>query len=68
MKSKTYLVSGQQPLPQTKPTNSLASGGLTRSEIDSLRQKKKQLNDYGLKAFTKRMQEREMTVAPHTKR
>lgn len=47
--------SGQKPLPPTKQTTSLASGRLTRSEIDSLRLKKKQLNDYGLKAFRRKM-------------
>lgn len=56
MKSTKYSESEQKPLRQTKPTTLSASDRLTRSEIDSLRQKKKQLNDYGLKAFRDRMQ------------
>ncbi len=56
MKSKKYSELEQKRLLQTKPTILSASERLTRSEIDSLRQKKKQLNDYGLKAFSDRMQ------------
>ncbi len=60
MKSKTSLASEQRHLPQTKPTTLLVSDRLTRSEIDLLRQKKKQLNDYGLKAFREKMRENGM--------
>lgn len=57
MKSKTSLESKWKPLQQTKPATLSVSSQLTRSEIDFLRQKKKQLNDYGLKAFKDKIEE-----------
>jgi hypothetical protein len=41
--------------PPTKPTISLASARLTRSEIDSLRQGKKRIAAYAQKAFKDRV-------------
>lgn len=58
MKSKTSLESKcKSPLKQIKPNILSDSNWLTRSEIDSLRQKKKQLNNYGLKAFKDKVEE-----------
>ena len=51
MKSKKSSASSPLLSPPTKPTTSLASARLTRSEIDSLRQGKKQIADYAQKAL-----------------
>jgi len=51
MKSKKSSASIPLPSPQMKPATSLASARLTRSEIDSLRQGKKQIADYAQKAL-----------------
>lgn len=55
MKSKISLESEKKHSPRMKPAILSVSDRLARSEIDSLRQKKKQLNDYGLKAFKDRV-------------
>jgi hypothetical protein len=55
MKSNKSLGSSPLPSPPTKPTTSLASARLTRSEIDSLRQGKKQIADYAQKALKDRV-------------
>ena len=46
MKSSKSSASMLTPSPQMKPSTSLDSARLTKSEIDSLRQKKKLISDY----------------------
>ena len=46
MKSSKSSASMLTPSPQMKPSNSLDSARLTKSEIDSLRQNKKLISDY----------------------
>lgn len=48
-------VSISQPSQQTKPTTLLALEPLTRSEIDALRQKKRQISDYYQKVLSKQI-------------
>ena len=55
MKSKMTLESKGKHSSTIKPAIFSAPDRLTREEIDSLRRKKKQLNDYGLKAFKDRV-------------
>lgn len=52
-KSDNSLVSKQKPLQQMRRTTLLASGTLTRLEIDALRQKKKHISDYYQKELSK---------------
>ena len=51
MKSKNSSESTQKPLPQQKPDTSTVSDMLTPSEIEQLRQSKKDANTYFQKAF-----------------
>lgn len=51
MKSENSLASTQKPLPQQKPDTSLVSEMLTPSEIEQLRQSKRDDNAYFQKAF-----------------
>lgn len=51
MKSEKSSASNQQPSPPMKQDTSLVSEQLTKSEIDSLRQKKKSISDFVLKAL-----------------
>jgi hypothetical protein len=55
MKSNKSSVSTPPPSPPTKPTTSLVFARLTRSEIDSLRQGKKQISAYAQKALQDRV-------------
>lgn len=57
MKSKKSSTSIPLPSPQMKPAISSASARLTRSEIDSLRQGKKQIADYAQKALKDKVSE-----------
>ena len=52
MKSKKSLELSQAPLLPTRQTISSVSSRLTRSEIDSLRQGKKQISDYAQKVLS----------------
>jgi len=51
MKSENSSKSTQKPLPQQKPDTSLVSETLTPSEIEQLRQEKKENSAYFQKAF-----------------
>lgn len=56
MKSSMILDSRGKPLTPIKTAIFSVPERLTREEIDSLRRKKKQMNDYGLKAFKDRVE------------
>jgi hypothetical protein len=51
MKSQKFSASPQVPSQPTKQATLLVSDRLTRSEIDSLRQGKKQISDYAQKVL-----------------
>ncbi len=51
MKSENSSASSQKPLPQQKPDTSSASEMLTLSEIEQLRQEKKEDHAFFQKAF-----------------
>ena len=51
MKSENSSASSRKPLPQQKPDTSPVSEMLTPSEIEQLRQEKKELAAYEPKAF-----------------
>ena len=64
MKSENSLESTQKPSPQQKLDTSSTSRMLTPSEIEQLRQEKRELADYAQKAFAHLRQKQESGV-PH---
>ncbi len=56
MKSEPSSASTLAPSPPTKPASLLVSDLLTRSEIDELRLKKKQILDYAQKALREKFE------------
>ena len=60
MKSERCLISNPKPLPSMSQITSSVSDLLTRSEIDELRRKKKEISDYTRKVLLERFKKMEL--------